>query len=58
MESVFMLYIEDGDGDEYVEGLYRTREIAEQKAEFIYEWDPSIRRHRVTEDFIRESADD
>ena len=49
-----MLYIEDCDGDESLEGIYESVDLAKLQAEFIYEWDPTIRNHRISEDLVRD----
>ena len=57
-DDVYILVVTDRDGDEHYEGVYSTREAAQQRAEMIKEWDVSIDDFRIIEDLIRESAED
>lgn len=56
-ETIFLLFVTDIDGDEIYEGTYSTEEAALDQAEFIKEWDVTIKDHRIVEDYIRARSD-
>lgn len=58
MESVYLLYIEDVHGDEYLEGVYRTRKAAEFALSFIKEWDAkNVKGDSILEEMVRDERD-
>lgn len=56
--TVFLLFTTDFNGDETYEGAFVSREAAEEQADFIREWDVTLKDHRVLEDYVRETCDD
>jgi|LauGreDrversion4_2_1035121.scaffolds.fasta_scaffold2619877_1 hypothetical protein len=58
METVYLLYIEDSSGDEYLEGVYRTRKAAEMALEFLKEWDgKNVKNDTIYEELVRDARD-